>query len=51
MQVDLRIPPTKIFFKTSTVLFPPFLKYHIVFQDQSKDYIRKDDIIDIHRIF
>ena len=49
MQTELRIPPTKFFFffQTSTVLFPPFQKYHVVFQDQSKDCMEEDDIADM----
>ena len=47
MQVNLRIPPTKFFFQTSTVFFSPFLKYHVVLQDQSEDCIGEDDIIDM----
>ena len=44
MQLDLRIPHED-FFQSSTVLFPPFFKYHVVFQDQSEDYIGEEDII------
>ena len=41
MQVDLRILPLKRnFFQTSTVFYMTFsLKYRIVLQDQSEDYI------------
>ena len=38
MQVELRIPLTKVFFffQTSTAPFPSFFEYHVIFQDQSK---------------
>ena len=36
MQVDLPIK-----------FFPPFFKYHVVFQDQLEDYICEDDMIDM----
>ena len=44
MQVDLRILPTKIFFRTSTVFFLLSFKYHGVFWNQLEDYIGQDDI-------
>ena len=48
MQLHLRIPLTKIFFfQASAVFFSPFLNYHVVFQDQSEDYIGEDEIIDM----
>ena len=48
MQLDLRIPPTKIFFfQTRAVFFPPFFKYHVVFQDQLEGYTDEDEIIDM----
>ena len=34
------------FFWTSTVFFPLFLKYSVVFQDQSEDYIGEGDIFE-----
>ena len=46
--MNLTILPTKaFFFQSSTVFFATDFKYHVVFQDQSKDYIDKDDTIDI----
>ena len=46
MQVDPRIPES-FFLKTSTYFFfLPFFKYHVVFQDQPKDYIGENGIID-----
>ena len=52
VQIDLRILPTKIFFfQTSTVaVFLPFLKCHVVFQDQSEDYIGEEDIVDMTEV-
>ena len=48
MQVNLKIPPTKIFsFQTKTVFFAPYFKYDVVFQDHSEDYIGENDIIDM----
>ena len=38
------------YFQTITVFFPPFLKYHVVFQDQSEYYIGEDEIIDITEV-
>ena len=48
MQMDLRIPLTKVFFLSNQHdTFSPFFKYHIVFPDQPEDCIGEDDIIDI----
>ena len=51
MQVDLRLHlQSFFFFQTSTVFFPPVFKYHIVFQDQSKDYVGKYFIIEMIKV-
>ena len=48
MQVDLRYPPTKVFFfQTSTGFFPLLFKYHVVSQHQSDDYIDEDGFTDM----
>ena len=48
MELHLRILTIKIifFFQTSAVLFLPFFKYFVAFQDQSEGYIGESEIID-----
>ena len=41
MQVSLH---GVFFYHKLAMFFPLFFKYHVVFQDQSEDYICKDDI-------
>ena len=50
--MDLRIPPSKVFFffQTSTVFFSPFLKYNVIFPNQSRDYKSEYDIIGLTKL-
>ena len=44
--VDLKNPRAKfLFLQNSHSVFPPFFKYHVVFHNQSEDYIVEDGII------
>ena len=46
MQVNLRIPPTKVFFfQTSKMFLPPFYQNHVVFQYPPEAYIGENEII------
>ena len=44
MQVDVRIPPAKVFFQTSIMFFPLLFKYNALLKNQCEDCIGEDII-------